>query len=81
MPERVLPVGLVVTLPPASHTHVQDMPSSVWFIAHPLNYDPAGVLVTDDQGHQHFPIVTYPHPDQTVQLTFTRDVRGTARLS
>lgn len=63
-----------------SYTHVQVTPSSVWVIPHGLGFTPAGIDVSDHVGNPHYPIVTYPAAG-TVQLAFTTDVRGTARLS
>lgn len=60
--------------------HTQDTPSTVWIIDHPLPFVPAAIDVTEHTGTRHFPQVSYPSPS-TVQLTFSRDVRGTARLS
>jgi len=70
----------VLEATPAAYTHTQVTPSTVWIIAHPLPFEPAGIEVVDHVGTQHYPLVTYPDAS-TVRLAFRRNVYGTARLS
>lgn len=65
---------------PLSHLHVQDEPSTVWFIQHGLSFAPSGIEVLDHVSERHYPQVSYPDP-LTVRLDFDYPVRGTARLS
>lgn len=63
-----------------SYLYTQATPSSVWVIPHGLTFQPAGIDVADHLGNPHYPIVTHSNAT-TVQLAFSTDVRGTARLS
>lgn len=66
---------------PTHYVHEQTSQSTVWVIQHDLGYDPAGVVVTDEVGNLHWPMVTYPSPGNIIQLSFTNPVRGICRLS
>lgn len=63
------------------HTYVQNTPATVWMFEHDLGYDPAGIVVLDDSGNRHHPLVSYPSPDLTIRLDFDVPVQGTCRLS
>lgn len=54
---------------------------NTWMIQHDLGYDPAGVVVLDELGNQHWPLISYPVPNQVIQLDFETPIRGICRLS
>lgn len=78
--DRLLALEAASGIAVLGYAHEQVTPSSVWVIPHSLTFRPGGITVLDHVGIPHYPIVTYPTAG-TVQLAFTTDVRGTARLS
>lgn len=64
-----------------SYVHVQGPAASTWTINHNLGYRPAGIVVQDDGGTFVFGAdLTYPSAN-TLTLTFSAALSGTAYLS
>lgn len=62
------------------YKHVQSSPLSVWTIAHPLGYEPAGVRVIQTTNEEIYGSVSYPNPN-TVRIAFSAPTAGIAYLS
>ena len=65
-----------------AHTHTQAVAGTVWTITHALGFDPAGIVVTSDDGYTldgfGVQILT---PGSVLRLSFDIAVAGTAHLS
>jgi hypothetical protein len=65
-----------------AYKHTQEAPATVWDVHHDLGYDPAAFLVVDLAGDRWWPRrIEFIEPGQTVRLTFTQSIAGTAHTS
>lgn len=63
-----------------AYVHVQESPSALWTINHPLTYEPAGVYVEDTAGNDIEGSVEYVSPG-VITITFSAAFAGRAYLS
>jgi hypothetical protein len=63
-----------------AYVHVQESPSAIWTINHPLTYEPAGIYVEDTSGNDIEGLVEYVSPG-VITITFSAAFSGRAYLS
>lgn len=74
-------VGGSPDLTPLHYTHLQSSASTVWTIPHHMGYEPAGIKVIDSQASEvEWSNLEYLDSN-TVRLTFSAAISGTAYLS
>lgn len=66
--------------PRLSHRHHQEAAATTWIIAHGLGFRPAGIQVTDTDGHRVEGVATHPDEHST-HIHFDVPIRGIADLS
>ena len=65
-----------------AYLHTQVIPATVWTITHNLGFDPAGIVVIDNEGFMRDGFaVQYLDLGVTLRLSFDISLAGTARLS